>query len=311
MNKNTIRTKVLRELQNNRLRAEFLAAENLKKARSQSPEFMEIDNRWNALVLECAKATLNSEHYKKTRLELAKTEEKRSKQLEKIGMNIEDITPKYSCKKCKDTGFLQGQMCTCLRQSINQKMLELGGLSAFEGHSFSQVDTALLEENPVLKKAHELAKTYVAKFPDVKTPNLVFMGEVGIGKTFLLECIANALLEKDFFVVYVTAFGLSNAMLKSLTVAPLEREALLSPLLECDLLIIDDLGSEPMFRNLSTTNLFTIFNEREVKNKATMLSTNLSLAEIEERYGNRLFSRIFNKRRSNVVRFQGKDLRIK
>lgn len=311
MNKTSIRTKVLRELQDSRLRAEFLAAENLKKARGQSAEFMKADNRWHALVLECAKALPDSEEYKKSRFELAKAEEKRAQQLKKIGMSMQDITPVYSCKKCEDQGFLQGKMCNCLRQSINQKMLELGGLSAFEGHSFSQVDTALLDENPVLKKAHELAKTYVAKFPDVKTPNLVFIGEVGIGKTFLLECIANALLERDFFVVYVTAFGLSNAMLKALTVGPLEREALLSPLLECDLLIIDDLGSEPMFRNLSTTNLFTIFNEREVKNKATMLSTNLSLAEIEERYGNRLFSRIFNKRRSNVVRFQGKDLRIK
>ncbi len=311
MNKNTIRTNAINSLQDSRIRAEFLAAENLKKARSKSADFLKADNSWHTLVLECAKSEPGSEQYKKVRFELAKAEEKRIALLEKLGMSVQDITPNYRCKKCEDKGFIKGKMCSCLRKSINQKMLELGGLSSFEGHNFSQADPALLEQNPVLKKAYELAKSYVAKFPNVKTPNLIFMGEVGVGKTFLLECVANALLEKEHFVVYVTAFGLSNAMLKSLTVGALEREALLSPLLDCDLLIIDDLGSEPMFRNLSTSNLFTIFNEREIKNKPTLLSTNLGLEEIEERYGNRLFSRIFNKRRSNVIRFHGKDLRIK
>lgn len=163
----------------------------------------------------------------------------------------------------------------------------------------------------MLEKAYKLAQAYVEKFPNVKTSNLIFMGEVGVGKSFLLECIANALLEKQFFVVYTTAFNLSHSMLKALTLPPAQSGTLLAPLLECDLLIIDDLGSEPMFRNLSTSNMFTIFNEREIKNLSTLISTNMSLEDIGERYGNRIFSRIFNKRKSKVITFQGVDLRIK
>ena len=176
-------------------------------------------------------------------------------------MTKKDIEPNFECDKCKDKGFIDGKMCSCLSSKVQQKLLKQSGLPTFVGHSFKDSNEKFLEENKILAKTFELAKTYVEKFPEVKTPNLIFMGDVGVGKSFLLECIASALIEKGFYTVYATAFNFSNTMLKALTLEPNERDAVLSNFLDCDLLIIDDMGSEPMYRNLSTANLFTIFNE--------------------------------------------------
>ena len=311
MNKKTIIDIAIREVNSNRLNSEIKAEQNYKLARQKSADFFKLDNAFREKTMLFGQSDTKEENAKKLMNEIEKIKKARLSALSKIGMTEQDITPKYECLKCNDNGFIDGKICQCLKRKIHTKLLEYSGLSGFKGHRFSECDLNILKENTMLDKAYTLAKTYVQKFPDVKTPNLIFMGEVGIGKSFLLECIANDLLEKQFFVVYVTAFGLSNTMLKALTLPPAESEAILSPLIECDLLIIDDLGSEPMFKNLSTSNLFTILNEREVKNLPILISTNLDFEKLEERYGNRLFSRIFNQRKSKVITFKGVDLRIK
>jgi len=310
MNKKTIIDTAIREINASRLNSEIQAEQNYKLARKNSAEFLKLDNELREKTMLYGQTNTKDKSAQKLASEIENLKHSRLFALSKIGMTETDILPQYQCKKCCDSGFMDNKMCNCLRKKIQQKLLKYSGLDGFTGHTFSECDNNILIKNPVLAKAYKLAQTYVDKFPDVKTPNLIFMGEVGIGKSFLLECIANALLEKQFFVVYVTAFGLSNTMLKALTLPPAESEAILSPLLDCDLLIIDDLGSEPMYRNLSVSNLFTILNEREVKNLPILISTNMNFDNLEERYGNRLFSRIFNKRKSKVITFQGADLRI-
>ncbi len=311
MNKKKIIDFATREILRNKLDSEVVAEQNYKSARKNSEDFLRLDNQLRQLKMQYGQLSLRDKKSATLRKEIEQVKKERLSALEKIGLKEQDILPHYQCEKCGDTGFTNNKRCICLKRNIQQKLLKYSGLDSFEGHNFSQCDSQILKNNPMLEKAYKLAQAYVEKFPNVKTSNLIFMGEVGVGKSFLLECIANALLEKQFFVVYTTAFNLSHSMLKALTLPPAQSGTLLAPLLECDLLIIDDLGSEPMFRNLSTSNMFTIFNEREIKNLSTLISTNMSLEDIGERYGNRIFSRIFNKRKSKVITFQGVDLRIK
>ena len=135
-------------------------------------------------------------------------------------------------------------------------------------------------------------------------------GNVGTGKTFLSECIANALIQRDYYVVYMTSFDLNNIVIKSMDIFAEDRNEILSPLLECDLLIIDDLGSEPIYKKASINNLYTIINQRQMAKLATIISTNLTPQMIQEQYGDRLFSRLFDKQTTMAINFEGKDLRI-
>ncbi len=308
MNKKTLVNETISDIKNLKFNAELLAEQNLKEMRAKSEEFRVFDDELRLAMFEVAQnPKMNQEKVKKF---LKPLKDKRTQALLNAGKPADYTEPHYSCKLCDDTGILKGEKCVCFKQKLQQKLIENSGLKVENLHSFEESNPKILAKNEMLLKAHNLAKLYTEKFPDVKTKNFVFMGEVGTGKTFLLECIANKLLERQFFVVYATAFNIQNTMIKALSAPASERELVMSPLLECDLLIIDDLGTEPMIKNISASSLFSVLNERETKNKATLISTNLSFDDIEARYGNRLFSRIFNQRKTKVIAFSGKDLRI-
>lgn len=307
MNKKTLVNTVFDDLKKEKFNAEFQAEQNLFYLRKTNKEFKYYDDLLRQTMLEYGQENFDLEKSQKLIDDL---KEKRLDVLKKLGKDESFITPKRNCSLCDDTGIFKEKRCKCFNKKLQQKLLENSGLKTQILHKFSDCNEEILKGNEKLSKIYNLAKTYTEKFPDVKIPNFVFMGKVGTGKTFLLESIASALIEREFFVVYATAFNLQNTMLKAMTTSPFESDIYLSPILECDLLIVDDLGSEPIIRNISVSNLFSILNERETKNKATLISTNLSFDDIEARYGNRLFSRIFNKRKSRVLLFEGKDLRI-
>ena len=308
MNKKSLVRQTFDDIKSLKFNAELEAEEHLKEMREKSKEFKIFDDELRLAMFEVGQNP--NIDLEKAHQHLQPLKDKRTQALLNAGKPEDYVSPHYSCKLCEDTGILKGEKCVCFLQKLQQKLVENSGLKYEILHNFEDSDKKILEENPNLSKAYALAKTYAEKFPDVKIKNFVFMGEVGTGKTFLLECIASSLLSRQFFVVYATAFNLQNTMIKSLTANAFDRELLMSPLLECDLLIVDDLGSEPIIRNVSATSLFSILNEREAKNKATLISTNLSFKDIAERYGDRLFSRIFNQRKTKVICFTGKDLRI-
>lgn len=307
MNKQTIINEAKEEIKEHKLICEIEAEQRYKEARTKSATFKKIDQNIREKIVELAKFDENCKEAKKIRQELEDLNLKKNKELEKLNINL---APNYDCTKCCDDGYVNGVMCVCLKQKIQNKLLKFCGIPTEKLHTFSDSNNAILDKNPMLKKAYELAQSYTEKFPNIKTQNLIFMGDVGVGKTFLLECIASKLMQKNFFVVYTTAFSIANSLLKALTLPASECSAIMSTFLECDLLIIDDLGTENFMRNITVTNFFNILNEREIKAKATLISTNLGFDDIEKRYGNRVFSRMFNKRKAKVISFAGCDLRI-
>ena len=140
---------------------------------------------------------------------------------------------------------------------------------------------------------------------DINEDNLLFCGETGTGKTFLANCIAKSLLDKEKIVIYQTAFKLLE-ILEEIRFRDSDNKEKYNLLFETDLLIIDDLGTE-MTNTFTNSELFNIINSRLLSNKKTIISTNLSPMEIMDRYDDRIFSRLFSK--FTVLHFFGKDLR--
>jgi len=308
MNKTQIVNNELSEITTHRAFAELKARENLRLAR-EIPEFCSLDNDARKITIELTK-TADPQKVKSLRTELEKLRKKQEKVLSDYHISPDSLAPQYSCKMCQDTGYIDGKMCACLAKKVQFALTHQSGLDERLKFSFETSDPKIVDDNESLKKAYTVAKKYVETFPNFQYPNLVFVGNVGAGKTYLIECIANALIQKSCYVVFSTAFDLNRTIQNSFGLGTLEREAMLAPFFESDLLIIDDLGSEPLIKNVTISNLFSVINERQSHNLPMIISTNLDLDEIQERYGDRVASRIFNKRFNLIIPFLGKDLRV-
>ena len=289
----------------------MLKVEKLLNTLMQDETFAKLEHEERAKLLEIVKTPIGTEQEKKLRKEQEKIIKQKEKRMAELGYSPADLLPKFECSECEDTGFVNNTMCNCLKISVRNRLKKESGLTSTINHSFKDSNEQILNSNETLAKAHKVAKEYVNNFPGSNIKNMVFVGNVGKGKTFLAECIANELINKNFYVVYLTSFELNNLMIKTMDLFNESREELLSPLLECDLLIIDDLGTEPVYKNFSIDNLYTIINQRQIHNLCTIISTNLSPQQVRDQYGDRLFSRIFNKQNTLALKFDGADLRIK
>lgn len=308
MNKTQIIINELQQINTHCAYAELKAKNNLSIAR-QDADFADIDAKIRKLKLDLSK-TDDLAQIKKINTSIASLQKKLPTILSKLGLSLDSLTPQYACPICHDTGYDNGSHCACLTAKVKAALAKQCGLQNNLQYSFATSDPKLVESDSSLKKAYAVAQKYVANFPNFKYPNLVFVGNVGAGKTYLIQCIANALIERGNYVTFSTAFDLNRTIQNSFGTNPQEREAMLAPFFESDLLIIDDLGSEPIIKNVTLENLFCVINERQSRNLPIIISTNLNLEELQERYGDRLASRIFNKRINLLIPFLGKDLRV-
>lgn len=311
MNRSEIFNSEKNKLRQKRLNAQ-IKAKNTQQELLKNADFQQLELESRKLMIEITKHEPDSDIAKTLKQQYNKIEKQKQELLKKMDLSADDLQPHYTCPLCNDTGFVGANvMCDCLKKNIQQRLKHESGLGDFCGHSFADCDQNLLKQNKTLNKAFKIAHSFVQNFPNNQYKNLVFVGNVGKGKTFLSECIANELIAKDFYVVYLTSFELNNIVIKTMDLFADNRQDLLSPLLECDLLIIDDLGTEPIYKNMSVNNLYTIINQRQLQNLSTIISTNLTPQMIRDQYGDRLFSRIFNKHNTMPILFDGEDLRIK
>ena len=220
--------------------------------------------------------------------------------LKELNLNGTDIRPNYECKECSDTGYVEGHLCVCLKKEINKELFALSGFT----HKL-----ATFEDNISPNPAFELMEKW-CEVKNEKT-NILICGHTGTGKTFLTECIANRLIEKNRIVLFTTTFNLNNAMLNYHISFDANRDEIIKPYLESEVLIIDDLGSEPMLKNVTQEYLYLIVNERMLAKRPTIITTNLMPKDILDTYGERLFSRLSNKRVSIMINLEGDDLRLK
>ncbi|MBQ3079658.1 MAG: ATP-binding protein [Clostridia bacterium] len=227
----------------------------------------------------------------------------------------------YECPVCRDTGYTDGvpqKMCQCFTKRIRVLTREDEGLEALKKQNFSTYDENRIPDAPVTPggatqreitgRIRELCEEYADQFPNTFKPNLMLLGEAGLGKSFFLSAICERVESRGFEATLINAYKLLEIMR--------ERhfhieggEGDFERLLSCPLLLIDDLGCEPMLRNITQEYLFILINDRMTKGLHTVIATNLTPPAIKERYGERIMSRLCDKTVSDSVRLVGKDLR--
>lgn len=220
---------------------------------------------------------------------------------EYIKNNYKFKEPKFYCKKCKDTGYYNNTVCSCFKELYKQTLFDKLNITQDFQFDFS-MDT--LSEKTNLKMIYQQQKEQSLN----NFKSSLFLGKCGTGKTFLATCIANK-FNTQGEIIFLKAFELNNFFIKY-HCAPIEEKPLyFSILTDCDLLIIDDLGAEPIYNKITIEYLFIILEARKNKNKPFIITTNLSLKEILSRYGERVFSRIIQDNKTEVFEFDCENLR--
>ncbi|SET01657.1 DNA replication protein DnaC [Natronincola peptidivorans] len=286
------------------------------------PEIKTIDEKIKQVGLSLSKSLLHSSENPhdilinlKTSLE--KLRQEKAILLTENNIPLEYLEEQYHCRNCKDTGFLPaGEKCSCFKQQLINHTYSMSNLSnvlkkenfhAFNINLFSDEAYENQEKSPRenMMEILNICEGFVFNFDSNNEENLFFYGATGLGKTFLANCIAKALLDKGKVVIYQTAFKILEILeeVRFQNNGDKEKAQLL---FEADLLIIDDLGTE-MTNSFTNSELFNIINSRLLTSKKTIISTNFTPKEIMDTYDDRIFSRVFAK--YTILKFYGKDLR--
>lgn len=238
--------------------------------------------------------------------------------LEGAGFASDYLETSYACPDCRDTGFIDGKRCHCFTQaaidlvytqSNLKNILRKENFSTFSFDYYSDQDinpTTGLSSLATAKDAVAKCHDFIDHF-DTAFSNLYFYGDTGIGKTFLSNCVAKELMDHGHSVIYFTAFQLFDILSKGVFEKDEEAIAANENIFTCDLLIIDDLGTE-LTNSFTTSQLFLCLNERILRQKSTIISTNLGMSQIADTYSERILSRIMDN--YVLIKLFGEDIRI-
>lgn len=309
--------KIQSEFARKRISAEQVASRNLARANA-FPAYYELDGLEREIIFNLAKEKAkdkpNKSEVKGLTEALEKAQNEKSKILEKLGLTLTDLEPKFECKICSDVGFANGEMCNCYKKRRNEEIIKASGLMTSLDETFEKFDKKVFKNEAQANQTEALKNKlaeWVNKFPEIKKQNIVLCGQTGVGKTYLSKCMANALIAKKVSICYVSSFEMNDMFLKYHTTFDGSKSSVLSPLTECEVLFIDDLGAEPTLNNVTINYLYLILSERERFGRSTFITTNLLPENLMDRYGERIYSRLYNKRTSACFKLDGDDLRIK
>lgn len=320
---------LLKEYEQKRLQAEFDLENKLNDFYIKNPDVLNINDKINRLSIEISKTILlnkNSRKIDELNIELEKLKIEKKELLNKLNINDNFFKPDYSCKLCNDTGYLINNnqvMCTCLKQKLLNIQYNKSNISSLEHENFDNFNISLFSDEKNEKKYNsnispkenmekikEISLDFIKNFDNSQEKNLLFTGNTGLGKTYLTNCIANELLKQGKTVLYQTAPVMLDSILDYRFGK--NNEFNYNDLLNVDLLIIDDLGTESS-NNMKFSELFNILNTRLLNQNnhvtKTIISTNLSLNNLFKTYDERIFSRLVGY--YNICRFFGEDLRYK
>ncbi len=219
--------------------------------------------------------------------------------------NVEDVD--YDCSLCNDTGYVGGKICDCVKKIANKiTMDELSAQMPLDESRFDNFDLKYYSDEAKKRMTSilKLCKEYALNFDPKTSSNLLFLGEPGLGKTHLTLAIVSSVIEKGYMPVYAPAENLFNTIQKEKFEG--ENKGAFDNMQNCDLLVIDDLGTE-MATSFTKSALYNLINSRLLTKKPTIINTNLSLKEIEAIYSPRIASRLIGN--FNANKFLGIDIR--
>ena len=218
-------------------------------------------------------------------VEFEKKKAERDIRLKELGYTSDDLKPHYYCPLCKDTGTVNGEDCVCLKE-LEYAQLRAGSLGVpTEADAFDENLLKGIPESmrPSYSKAYAILAKYAADFPDNKISVIGLCGPVGCGKSFAAGVLANAVMRKGYSVLFINAVQLNELFLRYHRAPVGEKADIFSPLKECDLIVIDDLGAEPLFNNVTANYLYGLLSsEREGR---FVITTNLDFDSLRSRYG--------------------------
>ena len=288
---------------------------NLNKARAnldaamRDDEFASAQRELKEISFLLAKAeSYDGDENEVKRLKTRKNalSEQRSKALLRLGMNEVDLSPSFDCAACRDTGFVSGKPCECFKKKWVAHAFDGSGLDERPLLTFANDDLKKTERG---EKIYAAMKKYAENFPRVNTRNFTFIGPVGCGKTYLASIIAGEIKKKGLITMLATATELNQLFLKNHTARYGEKTDVMGALIACDFLVIDDLGAEVNYNNVTVEYFFALVSERLAKRRGTVITTNLTLDEIADRYGERFLSRISKNKNSAVIHFDDMNYR--
>jgi DNA replication protein DnaC len=329
-----ILTDLLSEYEQKKHNAELDLEKRKKELYIKIPRLQEIENELNAFAINTAKCILNGSSVSLDSLSQKASELKKEKEkiLLENNINTDYLEPFYNCKMCKDTGYIHmdgkgSVLCPCLKQKLLDIAYNKSNISNLDKENFNAFDPTIFSDKIDKEKfkvnisprdnilaIKQKSIEFVENFDNSNYKNLLFTGNTGLGKTFISNCIANELIKKGKNVLYQTAPVLLENVIdyKMNKYKNSNQSNFYKNVLEADLLIIDDLGTE-CINSMKLSELFTILNTRllNLNNKITktIISTNLGINNIFKNYEERIGSRIAGF--YDIYYFFGDDLRFR
>lgn len=304
---------ILHRYEVTRLKNHHLLTERREYVYKEVEGYKELEDSTVSVSMDMARKRLSGDENALSELHKLLTDLKAMKKslLTGAGLPEDYLEPIYDCPDCKDTGYIGNEKCHCLKQQIIEVLYEQSNLKDFlEDNNFDKLtyDYHSGDNLDAFKRAVLISKEFVENF-DFEHKNILFYGSVGTGKSFLSGCIAKEILDTGHSVIYFSAISLFEALAKE-TFESKTKEDLYNfydYIYNCDLLIVDDLGTE-VSNSFVSNQLFSFINERNLRKKSTIISTNLSLEQIRDRYSERVFSRIIST--YTACKLSGTDIRI-
>lgn len=239
--------------------------------------------------------------------------------LSQNGLEPNALQPIYTCSACRDEGYLYEparHMCACFEKELNQRLMEELGPVTARPQTFEAFNEKLFSQEPIpphgvsqrqaMIRHRNLCQEYADSFPDTPTRDMLFVGQSGLGKTYLLQAIAHRVAARGILPLYISAYRWFETARKSYFENNPEQ---LVALMTAPLLLIDDLGTEPLMANITIPQLFNLLNERQIAGRHTVISTNLEITELRERYTERITSRLLDSGSCRKLTFIGDDVR--
>ena len=239
--------------------------------------------------------------------------------LKQHGFAEDYLDPVFTCPVCQDTGYV-GEVirdrCECFKQAFYTRLYQRMGLSESKAQSFDSFNLDLFSDEKLPGKSYsqrglmnvirQTCQQYAENYPQVPMKDMLLMGQSGLGKTFLMHAMAKVLIRRGVNVLILSAY-------KFLEIA---RRAYMSgdnrdldALMQADVLMIDDMGAEPLMENITIPQWFNLINERQIAGKGTIISTNLMEDNLRNRYTERVASRLTKGSGYRLIQFGGEDIR--
>ena len=322
MTKSDMIRRLLSEYQNQRTANELALEGRIAEAGRMDPEIIRLRNENRDLAFETMKKIMSLPTEAEKR-EAALQMKQRGifnngeirRRLAAAGLPENHLDLQYRCDVCRDTAYVgeaPSRFCDCFENRLRIMQYEDGSMSGTDEQCFARFDLNRIpvenNQRAAMQGFRAAAEDYADTFPATPFTNILLLGTSGLGKTFLLNCIYERVVSRGYAAVRVSAFRMFEAMRKQ-HFANSPEDCEFDQLVSAPLLLIDDLGSEPMMRNITVEYLFTLLNERMNARRHTVIATNLSLEEIKQTYGDRVYSRLIDHSRWTHFKFVGKDLR--